>query len=176
MSEQSGESKRSKLEVRPEIVTMLKGMTEGVLSRLGFPDDDPTPAPVVQFKITKPGREHGMIIYSIAEGKAGFNVSTAPPPDDDISRRWVAYVDRGTNFGAVHDNRGAIYEHGGFDPRHTPFRNDEAWALREADRLVSDFFHNPDGTAEVTLMDDSFGIAAEFGPVALGITPMETPA
>lgn len=176
MSERGGESKRSKLEVRPEVVTMLKGMTEGVLSRLGFPDDDPTPTPVVLFKIAKPGREHGMIVYSIAEGKAGFNVSTAPPPGDDISRRWVTYVDRGTNFAAVHNNRGAIYEHGGFDPRHAPYRDHGTLAMREMDSLVSDFFNNPDGTVEVTLLNDDYGVAAEFGPVALGTTPMETPA
>jgi hypothetical protein len=131
--------------VGEEVVGALRWMTDGVLERAGFALNDPRISPIVEFSITKPGQRYKLTLYSIADGTGGFNTSTGQKREgEDNSRRWSVHVDRGNDFAAAFDNKGTVYEHGGFEdspyPKHA--HNVSTGSIED---LLFDFYDNPDG-------------------------------
>jgi hypothetical protein len=170
MSEQSGSVKSPEQSVSPETVDRLKGMTDRVLEELGFPSGEVTPVPVVRFTITKPTNpDYKLLIYSIADG--GFNTFTGDDhPEEDNSRRWSVEIDRGEDsIGRAYDNRGTVYEHGGYDPSTYVHLHFDTGTI---DELIADFEDNPDGTVVAELVRFSDGPAVEFRSVPLHPTPV----
>jgi hypothetical protein len=141
----------SEQDTRPEVV-LLRAMTDDVLARQGIPTQ---PARVVEFRIGKPACVYDLRIYAIADGEIGFNTSR---PEDDNSRRWVVYIDRGTTFGSAYDNKGTMYEHGEEDPGPRQ-QNIDTGSLHD---LLSDFHDNPDAKVSYQIIreeDSAHGLA-----------------
>jgi hypothetical protein len=169
MSEQSATVKSHEQSVDPETVNRLKRMTDQVLEDLGFPAGEVHPVPVVKFTVTKPTNpDYKLTIHSIADGEGGYNTFFAGDghPEDDNSRRWSVDIDRGKNsVGTAYDDKGAVYEHGGYDPRTYAHQNINTGTI---DELIADFDDNPEGTVVAELIRFGEGQpTVEFGPVPL---------
>jgi hypothetical protein len=164
MSEQGVKS--HELKVDPETVERLKGMTDRVLEEIGFPSGETTPVPVVKFTVTKPTNPaYKLSIYSIADGVSGYNTFGGDEhPEEDNSRRWVVSIDRGEgSIGTAYDNRGTVYEHGGYEPSSYVEAHFRTGTINE---LIGAFDDNPEGIVVAELLKEDYS-AVEFRPVPL---------
>ncbi|HSX43943.1 MAG TPA: hypothetical protein VLE69_01425 [Candidatus Saccharimonadales bacterium] len=162
-----------------EVVNALRTMTDSVLVDAGFAQGDDRISPVVEFMITKPHRQYGLKLYSIADGYGGFNTFSDLRDGEDNSRRWAVSIDRGTNFGAAFDNKGTVYEHGGYQ---------DVWFSLDKQtidtgtitELVYDFYDNPDGVVTFrflhNLEDRTVPPSESTEPRLLHLIPVEDEA
>lgn len=139
--------------INPETVKTLRDITSAALVDAGYDVDQGMPAPVIVIKVgpksgNAPSEEdHGLKLHCISDGVRGFNTSPHNEQQDH-SMRWVVYKDRGTSFGAAFDNRGAVYDYGGFHDAHVRTVVDKIGAV---ECLVAEFADHYRGNTTLEL-------------------------